>query len=123
MTSLRPSCQSGPLKEFGRDLIRVSDYVVRFIADQGVKHVFLVTGGGAMHLNDSLSRCSDIEPVCNSHEQASAIGAETVRQDNKQSGRGARHNRAWWHELGDRCRWRLAGFVAVPFRLGTGEAL
>jgi acetolactate synthase I/II/III large subunit len=55
---------------------RVSDYVVRFIAGQGVKHVFLVTGGGAMHLNDALSRCRDLEPVCNSHEQASAMAAE-----------------------------------------------
>ncbi len=55
---------------------KLSDYVVRFIADQGVKHVFLVTGGGAMHLNESLSRCAEIEAVCNSHEQASAIAAE-----------------------------------------------
>ncbi len=55
---------------------KVSDYVVRFIADRGVKHVFLVTGGGAMHLNESLSRCADIEAVCNSHEQASAMCAE-----------------------------------------------
>ena len=55
---------------------KLSDYVVQFIADQGVKHVFLVTGGGAMHLNESLSRCEAIEPVCNSHEQASAIAAE-----------------------------------------------
>ncbi len=57
-------------------MAKLSDYVIRFIADQGVKHVFLVTGGGAMHLNESLGRCADIEPVCNSHEQASAIGAE-----------------------------------------------
>lgn len=56
--------------------MKLSDYVVRFIADQGVKHVFLVPGGGAMHLNDSLSRCSQIKFVCNSHEQASAICAE-----------------------------------------------
>jgi len=55
---------------------KVSDYVIRFIADQGVKHVFLVTGGGAMHLNESLSRCQEIEPICNSHEQASAMAAE-----------------------------------------------
>ena len=55
---------------------KLSDYVVHFVADQGVKHVFVVTGGGAMHLNESLSRCKRIEPVCNSHEQASAIGAE-----------------------------------------------
>jgi acetolactate synthase-1/2/3 large subunit len=55
---------------------RVSDYVIGFIAGRGVKHVFLVTGGGAMHLNDSLAKCDAIEPICNSHEQASAIGAE-----------------------------------------------
>lgn len=55
---------------------KVSDYVVRFVADQGVKHVFLVTGGGAMHLNQSLGNCVEIEPICNSHEQASAICAE-----------------------------------------------
>lgn len=55
---------------------KLSDYVIQFVADQGVKHIFLVTGGGAMHLNESLSRCSRMEPVCNSHEQASAIAAE-----------------------------------------------
>src|SRR6201993_4090825 len=56
--------------------MRVADYVMRFIADQGVKHVFLVVGGGSMHLNDSLARCGEIEFVCNLHEQASAIAAE-----------------------------------------------
>ena len=57
-------------------MTKLSDYVVRFIADQGVKHVFLVTGGGAMHLNHSLSQEPRLTPVCNSHEQASAICAE-----------------------------------------------
>jgi acetolactate synthase-1/2/3 large subunit len=57
-------------------VVKVSDYVIRFIADQGVKHVFLVTGGGAMHLNESLARCPGIEAICNSHEQASAMAAE-----------------------------------------------
>lgn len=56
--------------------MKLSDYVVRFIADQGVGHVFLVTGGGAMHLNNSLGAYSGLEAVCNSHEQASAICAE-----------------------------------------------
>lgn len=55
---------------------KLSDYVIQFVADQGLKHVFVVTGGGAMHLNDSLGRCHRIQPVCNSHEQASAICAE-----------------------------------------------
>src|ERR1017187_5192543 len=55
--------------------MKLSDYVFRVVADSGVKHVFLVPGGGAMHLNDSLSR-SGIDYVCNLHEQASAIAAE-----------------------------------------------
>lgn len=55
---------------------KLSDFVIEFIANQGVKHIFLVTGGGAMHLNESLARCKRIEPICNSHEQASAIAAE-----------------------------------------------
>jgi len=58
-------------------MIKLSDYVIQFVAAQGVKHVFLVTGGGAMHLNESLSRCAELEAVCNSHEQASAIAAES----------------------------------------------
>jgi acetolactate synthase-1/2/3 large subunit len=56
--------------------VKLSDYVVQFIADQGVRHVFFLPGGGAMHLNDSLARCHEIEFVCNLHEQASAIAAE-----------------------------------------------
>lgn len=55
---------------------KLSDAILQFVADQGVRHVFLVTGGGAMHLNESLARCKALEPVCNSHEQASAICAE-----------------------------------------------
>lgn len=60
--------QSGP--------IRVADYIVRTLADEGVRHVFLVTGGGAMHLNDAIARESRIAYICNHHEQASAMAAE-----------------------------------------------
>lgn len=55
---------------------KLSDYVMRFIAEQGVKHVFMLPGGGAMHLNDSLGKSRDLEFVCNLHEQASAMAAE-----------------------------------------------
>ncbi len=58
-------------------LEKVSDYIFRSLADWGVRHVFLVTGGGAMHLNDSLGRESRIHFVCNHHEQACAIAAES----------------------------------------------
>ena len=56
--------------------MKLSDYVMRFVSAQGVRHVFLVTGGGAMHLNASLAQCPELEAVCNSHEQASAMAAE-----------------------------------------------
>ena len=57
-------------------MIKLADFIFRFVADQGVKHVFLVVGGGAMHLNESLSREERLQFICNSHEQASAICAE-----------------------------------------------
>jgi acetolactate synthase-1/2/3 large subunit len=57
--------------------MKLSDYVLQFVADLGVRHVFLVTGGGAMHLNASLAQEKRITPICNSHEQASAMCAES----------------------------------------------
>jgi acetolactate synthase-1/2/3 large subunit len=57
-------------------MIRLADYVAQFLADHGVRHVFLVTGGGAMHLNDAIGREKRIQYICNHHEQASAMAAE-----------------------------------------------
>ena len=56
--------------------MKLSDYVLQFVADLGIKDLFLVTGGGAMHLNASLGAQTGIRAICNSHEQASAICAE-----------------------------------------------
>ena len=56
--------------------MRLADYCVKFLADRGVRHVFLVTGGGAMHLNDAIGREPRIGYICNHHEQASAMAAE-----------------------------------------------
>ena len=55
--------------------IRLSDYVMQFIADQGVSDVFFLPGGGAMYLVDSLARAERLRPVCLLHEQAAAIAA------------------------------------------------
>src|SRR5258708_6233680 len=59
-----------------RPTMKLSDYVVQFVAQTGASHVFMLPGGGAMHLNDSLGRCRELQYVCNLHEQASAIAAE-----------------------------------------------
>lgn len=60
--------------------MKLSDFVVDFIAALGVRHVFMVPGGGAMHLNDSLGRHRHLKYICNLHEQGSAIAAETYGQ-------------------------------------------
>lgn len=57
-------------------LMKLSDYVMDFLAGQQVGHVFMLSGGGAMHLNDSLGRCQRLQYVCNLHEQAVSIAAE-----------------------------------------------
>jgi len=56
--------------------IRVADYLAKRIAAAGVRHVFMVSGGGAMHLNDAVGKNKDIEYICNHHEQACAIAVE-----------------------------------------------
>jgi acetolactate synthase-1/2/3 large subunit len=56
--------------------IRVADYIIQTLADHGVGHIFLVAGGGAMHLNDAIGREPRIRYTCNHHEQASAMAAE-----------------------------------------------
>ena len=57
--------------------IRVADYVAQKLALYGIRDVFLVTGGGAMHLNDAIGRCKELRYVCCHHEQACAMAAES----------------------------------------------
>ena len=57
-------------------LIKVSDYIAKRLSDYGIKHVFMVTGGGAMHLNNSFGRAKGIKCIFNHHEQACAMAAE-----------------------------------------------
>lgn len=57
-------------------MIKVSDYIIKFLEEIGVKHVFMLPGGGWMHMLDSLGANKNIEYICNLHEQASAIAAE-----------------------------------------------
>ena len=56
--------------------MRVADLILSRLVANGVRHVFLVTGGGAMHLNDAVGRCREIEYVCCHHEQACTMAAE-----------------------------------------------
>ena len=57
-------------------MIRVSDFIAKKLVQQGIKHVFLLPGGGAMFLNDSLGHEKGLKVISNHHEQACAMAAE-----------------------------------------------
>ncbi|KXK69359.1 acetolactate synthase [Pseudomonas monteilii] len=65
---------------------RVADYIADFIADLGVEHVFLLPGGGAMHLNDAVGKHPNLDVVACHHEQAAAIAAEAYCRINENIG-------------------------------------
>ncbi len=57
--------------------VKVSNFISRFLTDYGIKHVFTVTGGGAMHLNDAFGHQEGLKCVYQHHEQACAIAGES----------------------------------------------
>lgn len=61
---------------------RLADYVADFLVNNGIKDCFMVTGGGAMHLNDALGHKEGLQCYFNHHEQASAIAAESYARIN-----------------------------------------
>ena len=59
-------------------MIKVSDFIANFLAeyDDTAKTVFMVSGGGNMHLIDSLGKNERLEYVCNHNEQACTYSSE-----------------------------------------------
>jgi acetolactate synthase I/II/III large subunit len=55
--------------------MRVADYIIKYLIDYGVEHIFLIVGGAAMYLDDAIKK-SGIKYVCCHHEQAVAMAAE-----------------------------------------------
>ena len=60
---------------------KVSDFIFEYLAKEvKIRDVFMLPGGGCMHLVDSLGRNPDLRFICNLHEQATAIAAEAYGQ-------------------------------------------
>ena len=58
-------------------MIKVSDFIFKYLVEKhNIHHCFLVTGGGAMHLDDSIGHTKGLTYICNHHEQASSIAGE-----------------------------------------------
>ena len=56
--------------------IKVAEYISEFLVKNGVTDCFMVTGGGAMHLDDAIGHQEGMRCIFNHHEQACAIAAE-----------------------------------------------
>ena len=67
-------------------MIKVSDYVIKCLEKLEVKHMFMLPGGGAMHLNDSLGKSEKIQFICCQNEQGAAIAAEAYARVNNKLG-------------------------------------
>ncbi|MBI5449205.1 thiamine pyrophosphate-binding protein [Candidatus Gottesmanbacteria bacterium] len=66
--------------------MKLSDYVVSFLAGHGVRHVFQVIGGASVHMVNSLAEAKNIEYFCVQHEQAGAMAAEAYSRMTKKLG-------------------------------------
>ncbi|WP_005035833.1 thiamine pyrophosphate-binding protein [Holophaga foetida] len=60
--------------------MKLSDYVWDRIADEGVEDVFMLPGGGCMHLVDSLGSHPRLRYICNLHEQGTAVAVDAYAQ-------------------------------------------
>src|ERR1700730_7070810 len=76
----RPGNATVPFPTRGGKLKKLSDYVIEFVAASGVKHIFMLTGGGCMHLTDSVGSNQQLDYVCCLHEQACAFAAEAYAE-------------------------------------------
>jgi len=56
--------------------MKLSDVVAAFLAEQGIKHVFAISGGASLHLIHSIAETPGTSYVCPLHEQAGAMAAD-----------------------------------------------
>ena len=57
-------------------MIRVADYVIKFLEDYGVEDIFTVSGGGSIFLCDAVARAKKLKYYCCHHEQAASYASE-----------------------------------------------
>lgn len=68
--------------------MKLSDYVANFLAQQEVHHAFVISGGAAVHLIDSIAQHPDIDYVCAQHEENEAMAADAYARISENLGVG-----------------------------------
>lgn len=67
-------------------MVRLADYVIQRIVDEGVKHIFLITGRGILYLSDAVAKNEEMNSISVHHEQAAAYAAVAYSQYNDKLG-------------------------------------
>lgn len=57
-------------------MIKLTDYIVKFFEEQGLKDVFMLSGGGCQHLINSFGKSEKITYWCLHHEQCISMATE-----------------------------------------------
>lgn len=99
--------------------MKLSNYLVRYLHNQSITHVFVLIGGACAHIIDSIGASKNINYICFQHEQAAVIAADAyARLTNNfgvsvvTSGPGATNS-----ITGVACSW----FDSVPLMLVSGQ--
>ncbi len=58
--------------------MKLTDYILDYLADRGVRYAFVVNGAAIGDLIDAFTRTDRIQDICVMHEQAGAFAAETL---------------------------------------------
>ena len=69
--------------------MRVADFIADFIFEElNVKHVFMVTGAGIMHLTDGVASHPKLQAICPHHEQTSSMAIDAYSRASENFGVG-----------------------------------
>ena len=74
------------MRRDGLKMIRVTDYIANFIYDQGVKDVFMLSGGGSIFLDDGIYCHEHLNHVCVRNEATAPMMAEAYARINENLG-------------------------------------
>jgi|SaaInlV_200m_DNA_6_1039755.scaffolds.fasta_scaffold01111_2 acetolactate synthase-1/2/3 large subunit len=56
--------------------MKLTDYIFDFLEKKGIQDIFAISGGGAMHLIDSIGKNEKLNYISAHHEQAAAMASE-----------------------------------------------
>ncbi len=67
-------------------MIRLADYIIKFLEKKKISTVFTVSGGGSIFLCDALYKSKKIKYISHHHEQAASFAAESYARAKKNVG-------------------------------------